>query len=1853
MSKNISHSNDQKPQRRVTRRDFLKLSAAVAGNLALQPIVVQARFFSATDAPPDGSIVVDEDNGIGTVLLKGPIDFWWQRDEESCVGGKMRFTHNTPTSGPTRMNWADWETPELPVDGKYTIVAYIPLENANTTGAMYQIRDGDNEITTYTVDQAASRGKWVEIAKNVKYKAGDKGGVYLDDVVPEAPSTRWVDIGVDAMVWLPPGVNWNPGPNLIAYDPRRAQLGLPTWCGIAGEPVAASLGYFYTQHRDVFVPGVGLSVEFTRAYNSLNTKQGLFGRGWTCAYDMNAQDRGNGEIILTFANGRAGLYVPAGGGKYTRPDSFFAELETQGPGWLLTEVDGTRYTFDQRGKLVEIADPNNNAIKIAYDQDNFVVTDTVGRTYTVQNTGDGYIKSITDPLGRVFAYEYDGDKLKKFTDAEGGAIQYTYDGESRVLSITDPKNHTFISNEYDGEGRVVFQRDAKGTLSSFTYEGKRTTFADNLGHQTIYEFDDQYRLVAETDARGYVMRYEYDKDNNRTLVTDRGGHATRMEYDERGNLLKVIDPFDKETVFEYNKLNKMTFRRDASGAETSYKFDHLDFNLVQVTDPEGGKTRMDYFDNGLLKQLTNPKNVDTRFTYDPYGNLETVTDALDHVTRYEHDIAGRRTSMTDANGHLVQFEYDKNDRVHIITDPKGKTTRFEYDRVGNLLGSTDRRGNSTRYEYNENDSLVKVTDPRGFASSFEYDLQYHRTSFTNRRKFTTRYEYDEVYNQVAIVDARDYATRFEYDADHNLIKVIDARGSETTYEYDALHRLVKTTDAIGGVTEYEYDPLGRVTKRRDPNTAETKYKYDQLGRMTDVTDALGQVTQFGYDAVGNREKLTNARGFVTEYTYNDINQLTGQVDPLKHKSQWEYDGVGNVLTLIDRRGNKTRFEYDENDNLKQVTDALGGVASFEYDAEDNRISATDQNGHKKKFAYDKSGNLLSVQLPLGQATHFEYDQNGNQVRVINAKGNQTSLDYDPLDLLAQRTTPLGHQTRYQYDELRRMVKMIDAEGNPTGYEYDPLGRMTAVIDALNNVTGYEYDPVGNLTKHIDANQHATSFDVDLLGRVILETNPENKHWEYRYDETGNRIERTDANTDLTRYEFDEDDRLDRIIYPDGSLVEFEYDENNNMIGVKDSSGAEAFAYDALNRLTRTRRTAKILKNKVVDYSYDPVGNRLSVKYPERGSVNYKYNANDWLMAVTDPLTGPVRKYAYKRDDIGLPTRLDYPNATWADYVYDPDDRLVRQFNGKPQASTNIISSFTYTLDKVGNRRRTVEQMTRGQAVTWTKDYEYDAIYRLRKAVETPNKRPYQVLTSEFEYDPVGNRLQQITNIADKPNTPALPAAVTTKYSYDRANRLLTAGLTNYQYDDNGNRVKMNGPQRAIDYSYDFENRMVGAQTYNVLKRKNNPDATLDFIYDGLGRRRERGIVEKGVRKTADYLYDGLGYDMLAQYVQPGAPRTTHYYRDPMQVLSRHEIQGNGWGLQYFHHYDGLGNLSAWTNQSGRETQEYTYAPYGRIIDNNGPDNASKRTDPHNSLAFSGKLWDKETETYYFGARDYDPAAGVWLTQDPYRGRLNEPMTLHRYGYVRNNPINLVDIGGYGWLEGIVGAAVGFVVGGFVGAIVGGVLGYQQNWSSSSNTSQSKSSSTTGTKPKPVPVPTPGPRRFSTPTSGPDKKCANGGTNINISSVANTVGNFADTVQVSDMIASFNGLEFDKLSKASKLLGNASDVVNIANAGYQCSQDFGGRECTKSAVDTLDPVPFGGMITDPIIDSGYDFKENIDKLRDPTTPEGQMMQNSIQRSILEGQPVLDTNVTGLGDGVYLCEIPLYSFIFGCNQLGANQ
>jgi RHS repeat-associated protein len=90
-----------------------------------------------------------------------------------------------------------------------------------------------------------------------------------------------------------------------------------------------------------------------------------------------------------------------------------------------------------------------------------------------------------------------------------------------------------------------------------------------------------------------------------------------------------------------------------------------------------------------------------------------------------------------------------------------------------------------------------------------------------------------------------------------------------------------------------------------------------------------------------------------------------------------------------------------------------------------------------------------------------------------------------------------------------------------------------------------------------------------------------------------------------------------------------------------------------------------------------------------------------------------------------------------------------------------------------------------------------------------------------------------------------------------------------------------------------------------------------------------------------------------------------------------------------------------------------YDSWGKVVSDTSPG--------FQPFGYAGGLYDRDTGFVRFGARDYDPETGRWTTQDPIRfeGGLN------LYGYVVQDPINLVDLNGLS-PQDIVNIARGYI-----------------------------------------------------------------------------------------------------------------------------------------------------------------------------------------------------------------------------------
>jgi hypothetical protein len=104
------------------------------------------------------------------------------------------WTYNESTA--PRENWAQWR-PDLPLEGRYDVYAFVTHCFATSRAASYQIYAGDTLVDTVAVDSDPQGGVWVHLG-TYELDAGASSYVYLDDVTGEDHSL----LAFDAIRWV-------------------------------------------------------------------------------------------------------------------------------------------------------------------------------------------------------------------------------------------------------------------------------------------------------------------------------------------------------------------------------------------------------------------------------------------------------------------------------------------------------------------------------------------------------------------------------------------------------------------------------------------------------------------------------------------------------------------------------------------------------------------------------------------------------------------------------------------------------------------------------------------------------------------------------------------------------------------------------------------------------------------------------------------------------------------------------------------------------------------------------------------------------------------------------------------------------------------------------------------------------------------------------------------------------------------------------------------------------------------------------------------------------------------------------------------------------------------------------------------------------------------------------------------------------------------------------------------------------------------------------------------------------------------------------------------------------------------
>jgi RHS repeat-associated protein len=991
---------------------------------------------------------------------------------------------------------------------------------------------------------------------------------------------------------------------------------------------------------------------------------------------------------------------------------------------------------------------------------------------------------------------------------------------------------------------------------------------------------------------------------------------------------------------------------------------NLNFPMLQKRffDPETGS--WSYMMIAAIGARVKLKQVGTSATYESCdGSYTQLIDTTSIVrttngTQYEFGFAigtglqaeRRCTRIKDRNGNYISITYHSNGRVNTVTDTLGRVITFQYENnnpAQNLTSLTQNRQGMTStlvsFTHGElfmqpnypglfvrgpNNQAISVLSRITFADgSFN---QFHYTPFGQVWKIAKHAPDGHLLNHIRYnlpgsdllpVSAQTDCPRFTERRDWIQLGVMNADGEVITSfgvapdnswsrvtapDGTVFKEFFETTGWRKGLTRrtetFSSDNL--TTPKKWTTTAWTQddenLPYQKNPRMTETNS---------YDVNGNRRRMT------IEYTSFSL--------PLVMR---EWGGVNGDIPLR-VTGNGYRFDAGYIDRriigllsdthvYDGQTNALVSKVIYQHDL-GNEFLQFQGDATQHDPAYNTGltwrGNVWSIlrfnaDVPNDWnqivETRTGYNTNGSPIFAYDALGHQTTIGYaDQFSDGVSRNTfayPTGVNnpdsflttTQYKF-ETGAITRMQDQKGAAQRIDYDMVGRVDRVTNLVNNAyTRFIYPA------HMGFVQNFTTVN-SLASEVRVE-----QHFDGvgRVRATSSTFPGSGGGYRGTHVFYDS---MGRVVLHGGPV------EINSSWGITGDDVANGWswkqqAYDWQGRPTITTRADGLTS----ELSYNGcgcAGGDVVTARDEHGRQRKLYKDTLGRLAKVEELNfnGSV-----------------YSTAT---YSYNARDQVTTLKHYQGLETSGVFQQRTLEYDGHGrlSRRTTPEQGTteyayrRDDAVDWVKDA------RGAKTVFGYNNRH---LVTSINYDLSGVIPGQ--NVQPTPNA-------------------------SFEYDEVGNRTRMNDGQGWVTYHYDTLSRMdweerhfsmIGAYpaatyrinySYNLtgqLASITNPwGAAVTYSRDSSGQ--VTGIGGSGQWSTGTYA-QSIQYRAWGglKQVTYGNSRSLSVTYDNLKRIKRWDIPSvMGWEYSYSHFNENTGRVTFARNlYDSTLDRSYEYDHVGRL-----------------------------------------------------------------------------------------------------------------------------------------------------------------------------------------------------------------------------------------------------------------------------------------------------------------------------------
>jgi RHS repeat-associated protein len=1087
--------------------------------------------------------------------------------------------------------------------------------------------------------------------------------------------------------------------------------------------VNPSIGNYVTSTTDVNIAAAGLPVSLARTYNSLDTRVGAFGPGWSTFLDMSATSETGGKLMVSFPDGRQERYGENPDGSWASPIGNASVLRTRNTGgWELERPDRIAYLFDASGKPAGLRDGWGNQLT-------FERTPTTGPvTKVITAPSQRYITLGWQPIGPGNAPVV--TSVQANAPAPGQASPswtYSYNSDGRLVGVCAPGEPeagaacstykyyaTGESSSAKAIGKLQWAKRQEGNYAiqlDYASNGRVKWVKDGENNQWSFSNDDAEAEGTYHALNGAVVQSTALLGANATATVDVTGVGGVPDNDVQTVVVDIgvlgsttgwlaaypsgtSEPPGVSTMDYYGQL-RSTLHTVAVGSDGKISVTNHGQPIFYDVEVVGWYAKAGVADGLVFMPLPSARIYDSRQS----GSGGKIGAGASRNVQMLGQ-GGVPTEGVSAVVYDVEAVSPTTDTA-LTAFPKGTTRpgvttlQIAAGRVADNLHVTKVSSDGQISIYNASGQLDVAVDVVGyFADPSLYDGSVYRP-VTNQRLLDSRQTTGQWLGTPALAGTRTMTV-----------------AGEGTFPARGITALVGDIQALWpvGLNPMWTNPSG------GGGGGATYLGQDGLGVGNHLYTGLGNNGAIDIASAKSVHLLVDAVGY-----FAPVPRTTFVLDPRGNTIEYRYDELGRLVSREDEAGLATAFAYDDAGFLASKADETGAQHSYTYDAKGHLLSeriaeyGTFQSetqevwGSTKYLGYvvDTTNPALDGKLAWSSdgrsadaadvtyRTTYQYNPQGQPIRVRGPAipGANEGVGVDRGYTTGQATPDCPEVAPAGLQASERSMSSVLAGATPTNddglltrYCYNPKGDLTRILRPSGLVESFTYDDLGQVKT---ASQQVAGFPDPLTTTNVYDAKG-------RLTQTiGPRVTSAVSNPSQGRYhqtsvvrQFTPNGNAEKVITSDlqnvdSRWVSYVYDDNGHKTHTSDNSGRSASrSYDANGNLATE-----------TDYA----GATLAYGYDRRNVVS-TVTAKD---VVDDPLASP----AMAPHDITLMS-----------YGYDAAGRRVTETDAKGRT--------TYVRYRADGRREQV-----------ISEFE-----ETDPSTGLPNSLRHRVLQSDVQMDAAGNAI---------------------------------------------------------------------------------------------------------------------------------------------------------------------------------------------------------------------------------------------------------------------------------------------------------------------------------------------------------------------------------------------------------------------------------------------------------------------------------------------------------------------------------